>query len=174
MQLSNITIIVIRLFVLNSILNSIVYLVSAYSAALAGADLLIVLAVPLIGIIVLSLLWYFAPTIAWIASSGADAHVEMPSLNRYDLYSFAFVFLGLYFVLASIADVINWLHFFATLNHESARPNPRVQNLYQLTRPLVTLTAGLISLFGASHWAKKLIRYEQNHSSPSRATPPRE
>ncbi|HEY5037384.1 MAG TPA: hypothetical protein VII74_09660, partial [Chthoniobacterales bacterium] len=92
-----------------------------------------------------------------LVSRGVDTSVSIGSLSRSDLYSFAFVFLGLFFVLSSFADVINWIHYFATVSSE----DPRVKSLYQLTRPCLTLALGLVSLLGAPRWTRKLVAYEQ-------------
>ena len=89
--------------------------------------------------------------------------MSIGSLSRSDLYSFAFVFLGLFFILSSFADVINWIHYFATVSREDPRHDPRVQNLYQLTRPCLTLALGLVSLLGAPRWTKKLVAYDQKN-----------
>lgn len=37
----------------------------------------------------------------------------------------------------------NWIHYFTTVSSEGLRHDPRVQNLYQLTRPCLTLALGL-------------------------------
>ena len=88
------------------------------------------------------------------------ACVNLGSLSRTDLYGFAFVFLGLFFILSSFADIINWIHYF-TLSREDPRHDPRIQSFYQLTRPFLTLAAGLISLLGAPRWTKKLVSRDQ-------------
>jgi hypothetical protein len=159
MPLSSIVVILIRLFALNWLLTSLSLLLSAAGNSVAyglmpyvpGAVLLVVTVV----------LWVFARAIARIVSSGVDASVSVGSLTRSDLYSFAFVFIGLFFVLSSFADVINWVHYFTTVSHENPRHDPRVQSFYQLTRPCLTLALGLILLFGAPRWTKMLIARDQ-------------
>ena len=96
-----------------------------------------------------------------LVSRGADTSVSIGGLTRADLYSFAFVFLGLYFILSSFADVINWIHYFVTVSHNDPARDPHVENLYQLTRPCLTFVAGLVSLIGAPHWTKKLVSHDQ-------------
>jgi hypothetical protein len=106
-------------------------------------------------------LWIVAPPVARFVSRDFDTTVSVGSLSRSDLYSFAFVFLGLFFILSSFADVINWIHYF-TLSHEDPRHDPRIQSFYQLTRPCLTLAAGLVSLLGAPRWTKKLLSRDQD------------
>jgi hypothetical protein len=117
----------------------------------APAVLLLILAVAV---------WLLAPSVARLVSRRVDATVSIASLSRADLYSFAFVFLGLFFILSSFADVVNWIHYF-TVSGEDPGHDPRVHSLYQLTRPCLTLALGLVSLLGAPRWTKKLIIRDQ-------------
>ena len=168
MPLSSIVIIVIRLFVLNSLLHDLTLWTSILLAPLSNersaSSIAMLYAPAVLLLVVISGLWILAPWIARLVSRGADATISLPSLSRYDLYSFAFVFLGLLFVLSSIAEAINWLHYLATVFHDTNGQDPRVQNLYQLTRAFLTLAAGLVSLLGAPRWTKKLLAYEQKHN----------
>lgn len=158
MPLSSIVVIVIRLFALNSMLYVLVLTATAVMTPLPSKQSLSTVLIPyapaVLMLIVAVLLWILAPVAARLVSRGVDASVSVGSLSRADLYNFAFVFLGLFFILSSIGDVINWLHYFVTVSHH-------IQNLYQLTRPCLTLAAGLISLLGAPRWTKKLVGREQ-------------
>ncbi|MFL6514938.1 MAG: hypothetical protein ACJ8M1_07935 [Chthoniobacterales bacterium] len=163
MPLSSIVRIVIRLFALNWCLQALNLMVSA--AALSHDRPLAVMvmrAVPGVLFLILAIaLWILAAPVARFVSRGVDANVNLAGLSRSDLYSFAFVFLGLFFVLSSIAHVINWIHYFATAPSADPTRNPRVEDFYQLTRPFLTLVAGLVSLIGAPLWTKKLVNRER-------------
>ncbi len=165
MPLNSIVVIVIRLFVLNSLLCVLALTASAVMTPLPSKQSFLVVQMPYVPavlmLIVAVLLWILAPVVARLVTRGVDASVSVGSLSRADLYNFAFVFLGLFFILSSIGDVINWLHYFATASQESPERDPRIQNLYQLTRPCLTLAAGLVSLLGAPRWTKKLVGREQ-------------
>jgi hypothetical protein len=165
MPLSSIVVIVIRLFALNWLLTSVPLLFSAATNPLPYERHLLVVLMPYGPAVLLLIfaagLWILAPTIARFVSRGVDANVSIGSLSRSDLYSFAFVFLGLFFILSSFADVVNWIHYFATVSCEDPRHDPRVQNLYQFTRPCLTLAVGLVSLLGAPRWTKKLVSHDQ-------------
>jgi hypothetical protein len=165
MPLSNIVVIVVRLFALNWLLTAIPLFLSAAATPLlrdrSVATVLVPYVAPLLLLILATVLWTLALAIARLVSRGVDTTVSIGSLSRADLYSFAFVFLGLFFILSSFADVINWVHYFATVSREDPRHDPRVQNLYQLTRPCLTFALGLVSLVGAPRWTKKLVAYEQ-------------
>jgi hypothetical protein len=164
MPLSSIVVIVIRLFALNWLLSAVPLLLSAATTPLPHERRLSAALMPYAPAVLLLIfaagLWILTPAIARFVSRGVDTRVSMGSLSRSDLYSFAFVFLGLFFMLSSFADVINWIHYFATVSNQDSTRAPRVQNLYQLTRPCLTFIAGLISLLGARRWTKKLVAYD--------------
>ena len=165
MPLSSIVVIVLRLFALNWLATAIpLFLSAATSGSPRDQQLLSRLLpyAPAVLVLILAVaVWLLARPVARLVSRGVDGSVSVGGLSRADLYSFAFVFLGLLFVLSSFADVINWVHYFATVSREGPRSDPRVQNLYQLTRPFVTLALGLVSLLGARRWTKKLISHDQ-------------
>ena len=167
MPLSSIVVIVIRLFALNWLLTAVPLLLSAATTPLPHERHLSAVLMPYAPAVLLLIfaagLWILTPAIARFVSRGVDTSVSIGSLSRSDLYSFAFVFLGLFFILSSFADVINWIHYFATVSREDPRHDPRVQNLYQLTRPCLTLALGLVSLLGAPRWTKKLVAYDQKN-----------
>jgi hypothetical protein len=168
MPLSSIVVIVIRLFALNWFVSAVPLLLSAATNPLPHERHLPAVLMPYAPAVLLLIfaagLWILTPAIARIVSRGVDTTVSIGSLSRSDLYSFAFVFLGFFFILSSFADVINWIHYFATVSHQDSTHDPRVQNLYQLTRPRLTFVAGLISLLGAPRWTKKRVAYDhRNH-----------
>jgi hypothetical protein len=166
MPLSNIVVIVMRLFALNWFVSALPLLLSAATPPLPHERSMFALLMPYApGVLLLVFavgLWILASAIARFVSRGVNTTVSVGSLSRSDLYSFAFVFLGLFFILSSFADVINWIHYF-TVSGEDPRHDPRIQNLYQLTRPCLTLVLGLVSLLGAPRWTKKLVAHDQKN-----------
>jgi hypothetical protein len=169
MPLSNIVVIVARLFALNWLLHAFVLIASALATpSLQERSLSTTLVGSSPGVLLLILgvfLWVLAPAVARRVSRGGDTTVSIGSLSRSDLYSFAFVFLGLFFILSSLADVINWVHYF-TVSRDAPTRDPRIQSFYDLIRPCLTLAAGLVCLLGAPHWTKKLTsRDEKNQKA---------
>jgi hypothetical protein len=164
MPLSSIVVIVLRLFALNWFASAIPLFLSATMIGSPHEQHLLSLLLPYAPAVLLLILaaavWFLARPISRLVSRGVDTSVSIGSLSRADLYGFAFVFLGLFFVLSSLADVINWIHYF-TVSHEDARHDPRIQNFYQLTRPCITLALGLVSLLGAPRWTKKIVSRDQ-------------
>ena len=163
MPLSSIVVIVVRFYALNWLLHAAVLITTAVAQPNQRSAFTLALSYgpPLFLLILGIFLWTLAPLVARFVSRGFDSTVIVGSLSRSDLYSFAFVFLGLFFILSSIADVINWIHYF-TVSHEDPRRDPRIQSFYQLTRPCLTLAAGLVSLLGAPRWTKKLCSRDQD------------
>ena len=165
MPLSSIVVIVIRLFALNWLLTAAPLFLTATATPLPrdwDVSAVLVLYLPaLLLLIFAAVLWIVSHRVARFVSRGVDTTVSTGSLSRSDLYSFAFVFLGLFFILSSVADVINWLHYFTTASPEYPTHAPSVQNLYQLTRPCLTLAFGLVSLLGAQRWTRKLVAYDE-------------
>lgn len=167
MPLKSIVVIVLRLFALNWLLYdvtlwTIAFLSLSPSVSVSSQPGFIALyAPPSLILLAAILIWLLAPLIARLVSPDPDATVDLSGLSLYHLYCFGFVFLGLYFILSSFADVINWIHYFAMEAHNSAKPDPQGQSLYQASRPALTFVGGLISLLGAPRWARKLLRREE-------------
>jgi hypothetical protein len=104
--------------------------------------------------------WFLAPVIARLVTRHHDGEVAVGALSRLDLYSFAFVFLGLYFILTSIAPALNWLHYFLTTSALGSQSESR-SSFYDLASQLVTLTAGILALLPARRWARRLLSWER-------------
>ena len=110
--------------------------------------------------------WLLAPTIARLVTPRPDSTISVGGLTRYDLYCFAFVFLGLYFILSSAANAINWLHFYMFLARTASQTDPQRQtSFYQLTQPLITCIAGGICIALASRLAKKLTDAQRKYEA---------
>lgn len=114
--------------------------------------------IPSLGVLLCSVIaWIAAPFLARFIARKYDAPVAVSGLSLQDLYSFAFVFLGLYFVLSSLADVLNWLHYALAVAASRGDFDPeRNKSLYGLSRPLITLVAGCVCLVSGRRWARKL------------------
>jgi hypothetical protein len=175
MPLSSIVVIVVRLFVLNWVLHALNLAAGVFASQRppqhSVGSVLVLYSPAVFLIIVGAILWRLAPAVARLVSRGFDSTVSVGSLSRADLYSFGFVFLGLFFILSSIADVINWFHYF-TVAPDDPRRDPQIQDFYGLTRPCLTLAAGLVSLLGAPRWTKKLLSHDEKRQRPDQALQP--
>src|SRR4051794_12124767 len=118
MPLSNIVVIVLRLFAIQMFVQSVGLAFSvagrvAYAGAWPRSYFNYLPAVALF--VVAYLEWLLAPAISRLVTRKHDSTVSIGGLSREDLYCFAFVFLGLYFILVSIGSTVNWLHYFFTV-----------------------------------------------------------
>jgi len=160
MPLSSIVTIVIRLFALNWIVGGIITFASLvreitryWSTSPNYWGLLYPAVMLAIGV----LFFMWSQLVARIVTPRSNPEVNLGGLTQYDLYCFAFTFLGLYFVLSSIAETLNWLHYSFLVVRDTHEGNPqRADSFYQLTRPLITLLAGGASLMFAPRFARKL------------------
>jgi hypothetical protein len=107
--------------------------------------------------------WFLAPVISRLVTRGFDSAMSIAALSREDLYSFAFVFLGLYFILSSIAPALNWLHYYFAIASRTTGQGPEIRkSFYDLASPLISLIGGFIALLPANRWARKLLKMEQH------------
>jgi len=169
MPLTSIVTIVLRLFSLSWLVQGITMFASAAAAMTPhssahpnywnyAAALLLCLAA--LGLFVLS------HPIARIVTPPPNPEISLGGLSQYDLYCFAFTFLGLYFVLSSIADSLNWLHYFFVVARTTHENDPQRETaFYRLARPLTTLVAGGATLLFAPRCARKLTAIQRNHEA---------
>ena len=102
--------------------------------------------------------WFAGPLLSRLITRCYDTTIAISGLSLEDLYTFAFVFLGLYFVLSSIAPSLNWIHYFLAVG---SLPNPvadQRKSVYQLSSSLITLFAGFTVMLPTRRWARRLVR----------------
>ncbi|HEY3761610.1 MAG TPA: hypothetical protein VGN23_07675 [Verrucomicrobiae bacterium] len=89
--------------------------------------------------------WMIAPKLSRLITGKYDTTVAISGLTLSDLYSFAFVFVGLYFILSSLGNV---LYFFYSAFARAAFNNDflsrQIDNPYQIIRALITAVGGLL------------------------------
>jgi len=108
----------------------------------------------------------FSQPIARILTPPPNPELSLGGLSQYDLYCFAFTFLGLYFVLSSIGSTLNHLHYFILTSRTTQENDPeRARNFYLFTQPLITLLVGGVSLGFASRCARKLTVIQRKHEA---------
>ena len=160
MPLSSIVTIVLRIFALSWMVTGLIQLLWVFQSSrpLWSSERGFSIFLPALGQIILGvLLAMWSRTISRAVTPKPDAEVQMGGLTAYDLYCFAFTFLGLYFVLSSIGGVINWGHYMLMdAQRDSMTEDPDALNFYGLTQQLITLLAGGACLIGAPRFARKL------------------
>jgi hypothetical protein len=162
--LSSIVIVVLRLFAIQMVGQSL-HMALSFAATLAKEshhrpDYWLAYLVPAALFAFALVEWWLAPVIARLITRHHDGEVAFGTLSRLDLYSFAFVFLGLYFILTSIAPALNWLHYFLRTSAVGSQSDSQ-SSFYDLAAHLVTLIAGVFALLPARRWARRLLAQER-------------
>ncbi len=104
-------------------------------------------------------LWLSAPKLSRLLAKRNDGEFSLSGVTERQLYSTAFLVLGLYFALSSFANVFSWIHFFSIHKspdygfHRESAPS-----YYSLAEGLLTLIAGVALMLTARTWAIKLTR----------------
>jgi hypothetical protein len=107
-------------------------------------------------------LWLFATRISGAIVRGHDAEVTAITLTREELYRFAFVFLGLYFIFSSISGVVDAGYSFIVNDALLPQTDPhRGKEVLPFVCRSLSMMVGLASVFGASKWTRRLIKREE-------------
>ena len=112
-------------------------------------------------------LWVLSPWIARRITRGQDSALDCGNLTLRDLYSFAFLLVGLYFAVDSFGPTLTWLHY--ALRHSSSdAPLSQQQqaNFYTLFKYLIKLLLGLALVFKGRNLSDRLLR-RQNAGKPA-------
>jgi hypothetical protein len=118
---------------------------------------------PLLTMVFALVAWLIAPLLARLISGPKDAPVTIPGVTLVDLYAFAFLFLGVYFVLSSLGSALNWFHYFFLIAASHGDFDPaRKASFYELSRHLITLIAGLLCIFYGRLWARKIVERDRD------------
>jgi hypothetical protein len=102
------------------------------------------------------LLFMWSKTIARAVTPKPDPQVQLAGITVFDLYCFAFTFLGLYFVIPSISGVMTWLHYLFIRTRGAMEGSNPAQDFYGLADNVVRLLAGGACLLFAARFARKL------------------
>ena len=166
MPLRSIVQIILRMFALQWLfwsVNTFFGELITYQRSGSSIALFLTPAVIVLGAIII---WFGAPLIARVVTPRADSSLNVTGLSRYDLYCFAFVYLGLSTILAAIAPALTDAHQFLTAGASQAeREFFLTPAAYRLAGHVINIIAGSMVLFPAPRWAKKLLAAEQQ--SPS-------
>jgi hypothetical protein len=110
-------------------------------------------------------LWHLSPFFARRITRGHDTLLDCGSLTLSDLYSFAFLLVGLYFAVASFGPTLTWLHYSVRESSGAAALSPEQKtNFYTLFKFAVKLLLGLALVFNARKLANRLIK-RQNETA---------
>ncbi len=131
-------------------------LVSAPEVSMAGSYVMNLVASG----IVAALLWFSAPRLAAAIIRNSEPTIDKFALTLENVYTLTFVFLGLYFVLSSLASFLQQLYYLVAVVAQLPQDAPeRTKAVFNIYRPGITLIAGGASLLGAPWWARKLTQW---------------
>ncbi len=105
------------------------------------------------------LFWAFAPHISRMLVGKNDGEMTLNGVTRADLYSTVILGLGLYFVLNSLANVFNWIHYIAVerqMMFEYEQGND--VDYYAFSNSAMTLAAGLLLIWKADRFTRMILR----------------
>ena len=161
MPLTSIVAICLRIFALNWLVYGIIAVVQLldrsrrFDESAGNLMLLFSVLIPIVGAL---LIWMWSRTIARVVTPRPDSDVHLGGLTLQDLYSFAFTFLGIYFVLSSIPSMINFLHYAIVQARKEPASAQQGQYFYDLTHHVLTFIAGGVCVVLAPSVSKKLAR----------------
>jgi hypothetical protein len=119
--------------------------------------------IPILTCVLAVAFWRISPWLASFILGHRDSVVALTGLRLEDLYRFAFVFLGLYFALSSLAPTLTWAHYtLAQAATSAGRTVVEQRSPYGLLSPAITLAAALACIFKGPEWARKLAQKEKS------------
>ena len=168
MPISSLAQILIRIFALFwTVFGAIAIAAQAFAASHSMGNQM-ALQIAVIRIFLGTLLWFFAPTIAWAASRGNDQELQFKGITETQLFSTAFVALGIYFALSALPDISHGLYLLITVEEQLTGDGMEASmaRIFQqsnftkelLIRPTLSFGFGVVSILSARAWAKKLTR----------------
>ncbi|HEX4140312.1 MAG TPA: hypothetical protein VHY09_08190 [Candidatus Methylacidiphilales bacterium] len=115
--------------------------------------------VPAVMLVLSIVLWKVSTRVSGVIVRDFDVELSTVTLTREDLYAFAFVFLGLFFVLSSIPSVIDGGYAFLTQDALLPESDPRHgREMLPFLGHSLSLIVGFACVLGASKWSRKLAR----------------
>lgn len=157
--LEDIVLIVIRILILNWGLWIFATLLGSIAESFHSKANAIVFLPSCILLVFAILVWITGSRIAKVVTPKKEYSVNLGGLSRRDLYSFAFVFLGIYFLLTSLSSVLVSSYFLITFSPSPAT-RMSVDHFTALVRESVRLVVSFFLLVFADRWARLLLSRE--------------
>ena len=106
-------------------------------------------------------LWVCALWLGRVLTRGCEPKLDTGHLTLPDLYSVAFVCVGLYYCVGSFGFVLTWLHFALTQSSSEAALTPKQQeNFYNLFQTISSFLIGLILVLRARRLSARLLKHD--------------
>jgi hypothetical protein len=160
MPLQSIIVVILRISALQLVVTGLITLMPFLGIKSPWSSITILLIIPASA----AFLWAFSEQIARLVTRVHEVVVPLGGLSRMDLFAFAFVYLGLSFLISGIGTVVlNLSSVFANSISEPSAHQAllQTQSIQQISKQAVQVFLGIICLFNSDHFAKKLIERGQ-------------
>jgi hypothetical protein len=161
--LEDIVLIVIRILILNWGLWIFITLLSSIVTSFHSRWNFVSLLPSCISLVLAFLIWIAAPKIAKVVTPKKEYSISLGGLSRRDLYAFAFVFLGVYFVLTSVSAVAVYAYF-AMVSSQFPKTHNSIDYFTPFVRESARLVVSFFLLVFADRWARLLLSREASQS----------
>ncbi len=169
MPISSITQVLLRLSALNWFVSGLVQLATTIFSLRGDSFSVLQLAAPAIIFLAGIICWILAPFLSRQFTKGADSAVSLEGVTLSSLYATSFVGLGLWFALANVAQVFNWIHFYVSYSSKvQGMTDSGPGSFYNLSQAALTFVAGVILVATAQTWARKLTKRSEQTSPVNR------
>ncbi len=167
MQVTTIGLIFLRLMALHWVFTGLISM-SGFSGAMVGVGYfdpwhLLYLIPSALYFIFAALVWFLAPVFSRVVARGHDeSTVDFKEITEQHFYIALLVGLGLYFVLASLPQVFNWLHYlliYQVMDESSlsyySEPGG---GLYGISESALKVAGGVVLIVNARRFANRLAK----------------
>jgi hypothetical protein len=129
--------------------------------------------VPIGMFLVAVIMWAVSARLSKVIVRGEETQLVFTTLTRHDFYLFAFIFLGLYFILSSIAATLQAIYHFFAFELFLPDSERKSQNLIPLIGHAFTIAAGFACIFRGRKWTNQLIALDNSYAdSLQKPVPP--
>ncbi|MFA5148230.1 MAG: hypothetical protein WC491_03785 [Candidatus Omnitrophota bacterium] len=161
MPLKSIVVVILRLYAIQQTVYGLLSLIGAMRSEVGtfhSIENYMIYIIPLMSLALAGIIYFAAPLLSNLATKDCNSELNLSGLSLQDLYSFAFVFLGLSFVLGAIGPIFNWLHYWFVVGASSISESDQnmAKSFYTLSQYGIQIAAGFVSMIYARRFAKKL------------------
>ena len=139
-------------------------LLSFSGGSIASASLAWASVVPIGMFVIAVVMWAVSSRLSKAIVRGEETQLVFTTLTRHDFYLFAFIFLGLYFILSSIAASLETAYRFFAFELFLPDSQRRGQSLIPLIGHVFTIVAGFSCILRGRKWTNKLVALDNTYA----------
>ena len=165
MNIKSIVVIILRMYSLNFLFIGVVRTVS-FLAVIGDSSFCPKVFISYMAIAVLFLVgisfWVFAHSFANLITSKLPENIEIGTFDLTNSYTIAFLLLGLFFAVSKCPGVLYWTgHIFQLIASRLDYSWKKDVSFYRVLADVIPFVLGLMMIFNARCWAKKLEKYHE-------------